>query len=103
MPYYEYQCRSCGAEFAVLVRRPREERPGCEGCGSADLRRLLSSFGVGGATRGDPGSLRRPADWVGRPEGFRQAMRTLADRADIKLDPKRIEGATERLRAAGED
>ena len=43
MPIYEYECRSCGREFSVLVMRRDEERTlRCEECGGGDLRRLIS-------------------------------------------------------------
>jgi putative FmdB family regulatory protein len=44
MPLYEYQCRSCAHEFELLVRSATE--PACPACGSADLERCLSMFGV---------------------------------------------------------
>jgi putative FmdB family regulatory protein len=44
VPLYEYRCRACGLEFEALVRGT--ERPACAACGSADLERCLSAFGV---------------------------------------------------------
>lgn len=44
MPLYEYQCHACGHEFERLVRGA--EQPACPACQSADIERLLSSFGV---------------------------------------------------------
>jgi putative FmdB family regulatory protein len=44
MPLYEYECRSCGNEFELLVRSGTT--PSCPECGSAELARRLSGFGV---------------------------------------------------------
>lgn len=40
MPIYAYQCRSCGKEFATLVRGG--ETPECPSCAGTDLERALS-------------------------------------------------------------
>ena len=44
MPIYEYQCRACQHVFEALVRTG--DSPVCPACSSADLEKLLSSFGV---------------------------------------------------------
>jgi putative FmdB family regulatory protein len=44
MPLYEFECVSCRNQFEALVRG--EATPLCPACGSADLQRLLSAFGV---------------------------------------------------------
>jgi putative FmdB family regulatory protein len=44
VPIYEYRCRTCGLEFETLVRGI--EQPACAECGSSDLERCLSLFGV---------------------------------------------------------
>lgn len=46
MPIYEYKCSKCFAVFEVLVRG--DEKPACPECGSKRLKKLVSSFGVGG-------------------------------------------------------
>lgn len=57
MPLYEYRCRDCGHQFEALVR---EAPPaGCTACGSADIVRCPSLFGV--ATDGTRESSRRRA------------------------------------------
>jgi putative FmdB family regulatory protein len=48
MPLFEYECRSCGSRFEVLVSI-RESLVRCTRCGGAKVTRLLSSFAVGGA------------------------------------------------------
>jgi len=47
MPMYSYRCRNCSATFDLLVGLTAdEEEPKCVNCGSNDLERLLTSFGV---------------------------------------------------------
>ncbi len=46
MPIYEYACRSCESEFELLIRSSTE--PACPSCESEDLKKLLSTFAVGG-------------------------------------------------------
>lgn len=55
MPIYEYTCNSCQKKFEALVKR--EEKAACPGCGSENVKRLLSacgfvSRGAGGETTG---------------------------------------------------
>ncbi len=43
MPIYEYQCLACEREFQRLVlKREEEEAPRCPGCGSGDVKKLVS-------------------------------------------------------------
>jgi len=44
VPLYEYRCRSCQQPCELLVRTG--DVPACPACGSTDLERLLSAFGV---------------------------------------------------------
>jgi putative FmdB family regulatory protein len=44
MPIYEFCCNQCQTGFEELVRNGNV--PVCPSCGSADVRRLLSSFAV---------------------------------------------------------
>ena len=47
MPIYEFRCNGCGAKVSLFFRSMSSEVKGtCERCGSADLRRLFSSFRV---------------------------------------------------------
>jgi putative FmdB family regulatory protein len=46
MPLFEYECLECGERFEALVVGAK--RPACPECGSEDLQKLLSTFGVGG-------------------------------------------------------
>lgn len=99
MPFYEYECRSCGEEMAVLVRAPAEELPACGACGSVRLRRLVSACHVRGTRSADPGALREPRTWLERPERFGEAMRAVEERTNVKLDSRSVERAVERLKA----
>jgi putative FmdB family regulatory protein len=44
MPIYEYQCRSCGHPFELLVLK--DTLAECPECQSKDLEKLLSGFAV---------------------------------------------------------
>ena len=44
MPLYDYQCKKCKNEFEALVRTG--DVPKCPECGSLELERQLTSFGV---------------------------------------------------------
>ncbi len=47
MPFYEYHCDACGADFQVFVKTMDAPTPTCEACGAAKVSRKLSVFGVG--------------------------------------------------------
>ena len=44
MPIFEYKCNSCQEEFDLLVNPSTEVA--CKSCGSADVQKKLSLFGV---------------------------------------------------------
>ena len=51
MPVYEYQCKKCGETFDLFVRSAeRSEEPKCPQCGSIDVQKAISLFGVGGSS-----------------------------------------------------
>ena len=50
MPLFEYRCKSCGHRFEALVIGSR--KPVCPRCGSEDLEKQFSTFGLGGQGRG---------------------------------------------------
>jgi len=51
MPLYEFRCRACGARFERLVRIGREAEVRCAACGSPDVEKLFSSFGIHGGEK----------------------------------------------------
>jgi len=50
MPIYEYKCEDCGKEFEKLVSSQSTEVV-CEKCGSGNVRKLLSLFGMSGVEK----------------------------------------------------
>jgi len=50
MPLYEFQCVRCKKRFEVLVRLGREAEVVCASCGSPEVKKLLSAFGIGGGS-----------------------------------------------------
>jgi len=54
MPIYEYECQDCEKQLQILVMKKEDEKTLlCPGCGSRDLKRLISrvSFHVSEADR----------------------------------------------------
>jgi putative FmdB family regulatory protein len=49
MPLYEFICKACGKRFESLVRLGQEKAVCCGACGSKDLQKLFSAFGIGGS------------------------------------------------------
>jgi putative FmdB family regulatory protein len=48
MPVYEYQCDECGQKFDLFLRSvKRESTPVCPHCGSEQVHKAISLFGVG--------------------------------------------------------
>ncbi len=56
MPFYEYECRTCGAKFEAMLpmstRDAAEKELECPECGARAPRRLISCF----STAPSPGS-----------------------------------------------
>jgi putative FmdB family regulatory protein len=51
MPIYAYKCKDCGAQFELLVGVTSDSNEiRCEKCGSKNLERLLSTFGLGSSS-----------------------------------------------------
>ena len=48
MPIYEFICKKCRKHFESLVSMGGEKNVSCASCGSKDIEKLLSSFGIGG-------------------------------------------------------
>ena len=52
MPIYEYVCSACGHEFEKLVRSMNaSEEVKCSKCGSKEVRKAFSVFGVSGGQK----------------------------------------------------
>jgi putative FmdB family regulatory protein len=50
MPIYEYSCDECGEKFELFVRSvSRQSDLTCPKCGSQNVHKAISLFGVGGA------------------------------------------------------
>jgi putative FmdB family regulatory protein len=48
MPVYEYQCDECGRTFELFLRSvKRKDAPVCPHCGSEQVHKAISLFGVG--------------------------------------------------------
>jgi len=48
MPIYEYICVKCQHKFEYLVNLNKEPKIVCPKCQSDQVKRLVSSFGIGG-------------------------------------------------------
>ncbi|WP_223921918.1 zinc ribbon domain-containing protein [Geobacter sp. AOG2] len=44
MPIFEYSCRKCGLRFEKLQRTGEELQIECPECGTAEIRKELSTF-----------------------------------------------------------
>ncbi|MDO8886013.1 zinc ribbon domain-containing protein [Candidatus Oleimmundimicrobium sp.] len=53
MPIFEYRCSKCNKKFELLVGVGKENNDlKCPHCGSKDILKLFSSFGLKGETNG---------------------------------------------------
>ena len=56
MPIYSYKCNQCEDEFDLLVSLSEEaEAPRCPKCGSDDLRKKISLFGLCSGSESESG------------------------------------------------
>ncbi|MGM0365263.1 MAG: FmdB family zinc ribbon protein [Actinomycetota bacterium] len=46
MPIYSYICRDCRHKFELLALGERKEELECKKCGSKNIQKTFSSFGV---------------------------------------------------------
>lgn len=56
MPLYEFRCRACRSRFERLVRVGRESEVRCPSCGSPEVQKLFSTFGIHGGDKPSAGS-----------------------------------------------
>ena len=68
MPIYEYQCRTCGKEFEMLVRES-SQAPACPECSSMELRKKLSTFAAITSTPSSQGDMPAACQSCGVPGG----------------------------------
>ena len=53
MPVFEFECKDCRKRFEILAlvqRAKKEKEVVCPGCGSSEVVKQFSAFGVGGAS-----------------------------------------------------
>ncbi len=50
MPLYEFVCQKCGKRFERLVAAGKEKDVVCDGCGSGEVQKMISCFGIGGGS-----------------------------------------------------
>jgi len=50
MPIYEYACKTCGRRFECLVAAGKDQDVVCDQCGSAEVQKMISGFGIGGGS-----------------------------------------------------
>jgi len=71
MPIYEYDCADCGKDFEDLVMGSRDA-VACPKCGSGDVAKRFSVFGVSSDTRvpegPPPGEYCGPGGGCGRQQ-----------------------------------
>lgn len=51
MPIYEFTCNKCEKDFEALVSLGKENTVSCLHCGSGDIKKRISAFGIGGGSR----------------------------------------------------
>ncbi len=86
MPIYEFRCHDCRRKTSVFARSISSPiNTTCSSCGSMELVRLVSSFGIGKTTRGvheasgEPGMFASP-DYYRDPRNIgRSAERRFAE------------------------
>lgn len=57
MPIYEYRCQKCGERFEKFVRSSSAQQTvECPRCGSKEVEKAISLFGIGGGDRPSAGA-----------------------------------------------
>ena len=83
MPFYEYQCKSCGHELEAMQKFSDAPLRKCPECGKAQLNRLMSA----------PVFRLKGGGWYETDfKGDKDSQRNLADRPDAEA-PKDTKGA----------
>ncbi|MBK1635913.1 FmdB family zinc ribbon protein [Rhodovulum adriaticum] len=76
MPIYAYRCRSCAAEFELLVRASDETAPACPECSSTDLSQRVSRVAPPGKAEGIFASARKQAATEGHFSNYSKAEKS---------------------------
>ena len=100
MPFYEYQCKSCGHELEAMQKVSDTPLKKCPHCGKSQLQRLMSApvFRLKGGGwyetdfKGDQDNKRNLAD---RPEAADAAKDSDSSSTDAKADAKSAESKSE--------
>ncbi|MBU5637287.1 zinc ribbon domain-containing protein [Geomonas sp. Red69] len=50
MPIFEYVCNDCGTRFEKLQKGGAADECGCPTCGSAKVKKAMSTFAAGSAS-----------------------------------------------------
>ena len=68
MPFYEYHCNECGAEFEKMLRfSEADRRPACPQCESQNTQKKLSAVAsVGSGSSGSIGNTSSSCGGSGR-------------------------------------
>ena len=58
MTVYEYRCAECDEKFELFVRSAAQKRtPICPKCGSAEVHKAISLFGIAGTSESSKTSV----------------------------------------------
>jgi len=55
MPIYEYRCKKCEKNFELQQKMEERGTADCPSCGSSEVEKLFSVFGVGAVSDGGDG------------------------------------------------
>jgi len=78
VPIYEYRCRDCGQQLAILRGLSDSSKPRCPACGGDDLARLISRVAV----------IRSERDRAANPSWIDENLaRRLSKKVSGKLSP----------------
>jgi putative FmdB family regulatory protein len=68
MPLYDYHCAACDKDFELLVRYA--DRPACPGCGTLEIKRLVSGVAPAGKAKAAASAMRAAAAREGHLSNF---------------------------------
>ena len=94
MPIFEYECARCGlvSSHVVMGSSRRRERRDCPRCGSARLKRVMSSFAVveseASTCRNSPGATPRDDSFYRDSRNVGLWAKKRAQQMGVDLGPK---------------